>query len=262
MTSSTIVPPSLQRRPYRAWPTSRPAMSLDTRRSTAASAPSPRKKNSPMWERSKSPASFRTERCSATIPAGYWIGISHPAKGTSLAARATCSSYSGVRRSASVTGLGGDRGESAIEDVAVGLEREHPSRLCDRDPPHLVVLVVVQGGVAADGLHEIEVDGLADALGARREPVLDLTERADRADVESGLLAHLAERGLLEGLLAVGRALREDPGAVGQAAGQGDLEAVGAMAVDDAARGDGTAHTAAAVPGCSRGRHAVLHARV
>src|SRR5438067_247981 len=73
-------------------------MSLDTRRSSAARAPTPSKKNSPMCERSKRPAAFRTARCSATMPP-YWIGISQPANGTIFAPSATCRSYSGVRSS-------------------------------------------------------------------------------------------------------------------------------------------------------------------
>ena len=57
------------------------------------------KRSSPMCERSNSPAAARVARCSARIPAGYWIGISQPAKGTSFAPSATCSAWSAVRRS-------------------------------------------------------------------------------------------------------------------------------------------------------------------
>ena len=46
---------------------------------------------SPMCETSKTPASVRTARCSASTPS-YCTGISQPAKGTMRAPAATCRS--------------------------------------------------------------------------------------------------------------------------------------------------------------------------
>ena len=48
----------------------------------------------PMWETSKSPHAWRVYRCSATMPVGYCIGISHPPKSTISAPAATWASYS------------------------------------------------------------------------------------------------------------------------------------------------------------------------
>src|ERR1700688_4629429 len=49
-----------------------------------------------IWLTSNSPHFWRTALCSAVMPAGYWTGISNPAKGTILAPRATWMSWNGV----------------------------------------------------------------------------------------------------------------------------------------------------------------------
>ena len=46
----------------------------------------------PMWLTSKIPQSLRQYRCSATMPVGYWMGISHPPKSTRVAPAATWAS--------------------------------------------------------------------------------------------------------------------------------------------------------------------------
>ena len=55
-------------------------------------------------------------------------------------------------------------------------------------------LVVVVRQVAARRLHEEVVDGLVDAAAAAHEPVVDVADRSHDADLEAGLLGHLAER--------------------------------------------------------------------
>src|SRR5215208_1982397 len=52
--------------------------------------------------------------------------------------------------------------------------------LAHGEPAHLVVLVVVVGGVAAGGVHEVVVDALVEALAylGAGEPVVDLAELA------------------------------------------------------------------------------------
>jgi hypothetical protein len=55
-----------------------------------------------MCETSKSPARLRVARCSPTMPAGYWIGISQPANATIFAPAATWRSTSGVRESPAI----------------------------------------------------------------------------------------------------------------------------------------------------------------
>ena len=50
-----------------------------------------------MCEMSNSPAAVRTARCSSMMPV-YCTGMSQPPNGTMRAPRATCQSYSGVRR--------------------------------------------------------------------------------------------------------------------------------------------------------------------
>ncbi len=57
--------------------------------SSAASAPGPWTKNSPMCETSKTPAVSLTRLCSLTMPA-YMIGISYPANSTIRAPADTC----------------------------------------------------------------------------------------------------------------------------------------------------------------------------
>src|SRR5918911_3297703 len=75
--------------------------SLESRRWRSRSASGPLVSISPMCETSKIPARSRTAVCSARMPAGYWTGISQPAKGTSRAPAATWRSCNGVRLSVS-----------------------------------------------------------------------------------------------------------------------------------------------------------------
>ena len=64
--------------------------------------------------------------------------------------------------------------------------------------------MVVTGQVAAGGLHQEIVDGLVDPGAVLDEVVLDGRQRRHDADLEPGLLAHLADRRLLDGLTASG----------------------------------------------------------
>ena len=66
--------------------------------------------------------------------------------------------------------------------------------------------------VAADRLHQEVVDGLVDARPRLHEPVLDGPDGRHDADLEPGLLLHLAERRLLDRLIGVGGALGQRPG--------------------------------------------------
>ena len=50
-----------------------------------------------MWDTSNRPHTWRVYRCSAMMPDGYWMGISHPPKSTMVAPAETCTSYSCVR---------------------------------------------------------------------------------------------------------------------------------------------------------------------
>src|SRR5437763_10072543 len=79
-----------------------------------------------MCETSKIPARSRTAVSSATVPAGYEIGMSHPANAPILAPRARCCASSGDSFSMRATlGRGrhavkekDDSGQDAFEDAA------------------------------------------------------------------------------------------------------------------------------------------------
>src|SRR4029079_11600383 len=74
------------------------------------------------------------------------------------------------------------------------------------------------------------------------ERVLDRAERSCDADVEPGLLHDLAHRGLLDGLVGIGRAFRKGPGPVvtiATAAADDELRTPVRVADDDAAGGSG-----------------------
>ena len=81
---------------YWARPTGTLARSLVTVRWRTSNAPPPSTMTLPRCIRSNRPTASRTARCSASVPS-YWMGMSHPANGPSLAPRARCSSSSGVR---------------------------------------------------------------------------------------------------------------------------------------------------------------------
>jgi len=134
-------------------------------------------------------------------------------------------------------------GDGAVEHVAIGVVREHPPRLAHRDPAHIVVLVIVTRDITAESPHEKEMHDLVHALARDREPVLDRPDRPHDLDVEPALLAYLAERGLLDRLAWIGRALREHPGAVAVTPGDHDLELIARTAHDDAACGRGGTNT-------------------
>ena len=85
--SSTKVPWSVRIPEYCTCPGSSAPTSLQVTRLTKAFRSGPVISNSPMWETSKIPTPVRTALCSARMPLGYCTGISHPAKGTSLAPR-------------------------------------------------------------------------------------------------------------------------------------------------------------------------------
>ena len=78
--------------------------------------------------------------------------------------------------------------------------------------------------LAADGAHEEEVDRLVEARRAADEEVADV-DRIGRSISTSrpGLLARLAQRGLLEGLAGVGRALGKRPQRRTTPMNEGDL---------------------------------------
>src|SRR5439155_18428299 len=149
--------------------------------------------------------------------------------------RAGCAAWSALRSPS--CGLARGR-EGAIEDFAIRVEGEHAARFVLPDPAHLVVLVIMLGGVAAGRLHQEEVDELVHPLARRGEPVISRADVAEDADLESRLLLDLAERGVLDLLAVVGSALRKDPGAVSVAAREDDLARTVSVAQDDATRGD------------------------
>src|SRR3954454_3325628 len=91
-------PSSRQISAYCAPPSGMRRTSLVNRRWRYSAACGPLVSISPMWETSKTPAPWRTARCSSRIPA-YCRGISQPANGTRRAPAARWRSWRGVRRS-------------------------------------------------------------------------------------------------------------------------------------------------------------------
>src|SRR6476646_3939045 len=184
-----------------------------------------------MWDRSKRPARSRTARCSSRIPL-YWTGIIQPPNSMSLAPSASWRSRSGVWwitasvvsvTSGSVPGRGDGAGlqrgvaardlvRGAGDEGALGLERQQVLVLVEPDPADALELVVVAAQVAAGRVHQEVVDGLVDPGPALDEPVLDRVERPADPELETGLLADLAEGRLLAGLAGAGRSLGQRPG--------------------------------------------------
>ena len=131
---------------------------------------------------------------------------------------------------------------SALDQLALGLERQQPGRIGQRDPAHLGELAVVAGKVAADRLHQPEVDRLVDLRAALHELVLDPVDRGHDAHVQPGLLGNLAKRRLLEGLGRIRGSLGERPRApitLATAAAGDEMRNAGDAADDDPARGSG-----------------------
>src|SRR5262245_37166835 len=81
------------------------------------------------------------------------------------------------------------------------------------EPASLRHLVVVPGEVAAGRQHEVVVHELVvpGLLRGPHEPVVDRIERREDAGVQTGLLADLAQRGLLQALALLLLALGEGP---------------------------------------------------
>src|SRR5689334_14508653 len=91
-------------------------------------------------------------------------------------------------------------------DPALVGERQVAVRLAQREPGDvdgLVVGVVLDRQVPADGLEEVVVDVLVDAPLARGEPVVDGAELDEDDALDARLLGHLAGGGLGERLLAL-----------------------------------------------------------
>src|SRR5918999_4931902 len=214
---------------------------------------------SPMWDRSKRPMALRTVRCSSMIDA-YCTGISQPAKGIIRAPSSTWTAWSGVRRSVSSApevisrastcrpssappgggrgrSLAGEHGGRRAEPLPLGGVAEQLDRLFQLEPGGLVELGVVVHRVAADGAHEVEVDGLVEAHPGSDEEVADRLDRRLDLDLDARLLARLAQSGLLQRLAGRWRALGQSPERRRAAMEEDDLQAISDAPVDDAARG-------------------------
>jgi hypothetical protein len=106
-----------------------------------------------------------------------------------------------------VDDLGGPGDEGPLR-----LEAQQAGRLVEADPANLIELMVVALQVATDRFHQEVVDSLVDPRAALDEPVFDRVEDIRDPDLEPGLLADLANGGLLARLTRIGRALRQGPG--------------------------------------------------
>ena len=114
-----------------------------------------------------------------------------------------------------------------------------PDGLLERDPARVLDLVVVIGGGPGAELEQEEAHALGDQPAVAAVVIADVAERLDQLGVDAALLAHLARRRLLLGLVAVEVALRQrhDACAVRRAAGGHDQQHL-AVAHDDAAGRD------------------------
>ena len=81
---------------YWARPTGSRVRSLVSIPCRNASAWGPVTQISPMWQRSKRPASRRTWAASAKMPLAYWTGMAQPAKSIRRAPRSSCAARRGV----------------------------------------------------------------------------------------------------------------------------------------------------------------------
>src|ERR1700733_14210999 len=108
-----------------------------------------------MWETSNTPASWRTARCSALIPA-CCTGISQPANSISLAPAARWRSSRGLRRRASVVegtfsrlihAPGGSGQPAGRQQLEVGVDHE-ADELLEAHPRLPAHLAFGFGGVA------------------------------------------------------------------------------------------------------------------
>src|SRR5437588_2206629 len=127
-----------------------------------------------------------------------------------------------------------------LQDVALGLVRGLPARFVEREPANFLHLVVVSRDVAARRAHEVEADGLADALPLPYVEVGDVPEVLLDFGREPRFLLHLADgrvRWFLVRLdLALGKPPRELPPS-GPAGGQGHLHRSSPTPVDHPAGG-------------------------
>jgi hypothetical protein len=131
-----------------------------------------------------------------------------------------------------VSPSGIDEAGDELAVVGVGQQR---LRLAERDPAHLVDLVVGLARVDRDGLHEPPANPLGTSLAV---DVAVPVELAQQPPADAGLLEDLAQRGLLPGLAPLELALRQRPVVVAGAVHHEHL----AVAHDDAACGADLSH--------------------
>jgi hypothetical protein len=108
-------------------------------------------------------------------------------------------------------------------------------RLLDGCPAHLVELLVVKVQRATDRPHQEEVDRLVKPGRAADEEVADRPEIRLDLRLDPGLLARLAQRGLLDGFARIGRPLREGPQHRSASMHEENLGHAVDVAMDDAA---------------------------
>src|SRR5262245_5790181 len=95
----------------------------------------------------------------------------------------------------------GQRGRGAVERLALGPIARERQRLVEREPPDLLHLVIVEGDVAARGLHEEQVHDLAHPNAVPDVPVADGAQARADLRLQPGLLPDLADGGV-GGILA------------------------------------------------------------
>ena len=89
---------------------------------------------------------------------------------------------------------------ACFDDLALGRELISRTRLVDRQPAHVVELVVVPVEAPPVASIRKKCTVLWMRSPSMREEVVDRADRRQDADLETGLLLDLAQRGLLDGL--------------------------------------------------------------
>src|SRR5690606_11679687 len=263
MSSSTDASSGSSRWVYCVRPAEILPRSLVNAACSRSSAPGPVTRTVPRWLTSKTAASVRHAWCSASVPVGYWIGISQPPNGTIFApsarwrlssgdvlrvtaAEATSPAGAASRRSAALArrpagcarpgrGLLAVAGGEQLDDGGVDLvlhavEREQVENalplVADDDVDELVVLAHEHGAVAGD-----------DQLGGGEvlaELVAQVAEGfADGLELDAVVQQRLDELELEQVPVAVAA-----PRAAALGVGQGGTDEVGAGPVVELAIGD------------------------
>lgn len=122
-----------------------------------------------------------------------------------------------------------------LDDLSLVRESERGQGLLECKPLGGLVFTIMQGGVPAYRLHEIEGDRFEVSLAPNGEPVLNLVQGADQAHEQACLFLSLSQRGLLARLISMGCTLGKLPPGGRPLADEGNLDCIISSAINYAA---------------------------